>query len=85
MVTYSCDRCNVVVSGPDGLKSGTFVNASGSVSSPIVGAICEDCLKAVQDFVSTPIIPDVGLTVMEKTIVQAQVQVAPVLTAATGT
>ena len=85
MVTYSCDRCSVVVSGPDDLKSGTFNNPSGSISSPVVGAICEDCLKSLQEFVSTPAIPAVGLTVIERTVVQEQIKVAPVLTAATGT
>ena len=84
MVTYSCDKCGVVVSGADDLKTGVFTNPSGSVSSPLTGALCESCLTSVQAFISTPVVPAVGLTVMEKTVVQAQV-VTPVITAATGT
>jgi hypothetical protein len=82
MVTYSCDRCGIVVNGADDLKSGTFSNVSGTVTSPIAGAICGTCLDDLQKFISTPIVPAVGATVMEKTMVQAQIEPTVVVAAA---
>jgi hypothetical protein len=72
MVTYSCDRCGVVVDGPGLLFGGSFVTQDGAQSRQIAGKYCSVCVSKAQALLEAPE-PDstVGDTVLVKSINQA--------------
>ena len=72
MVTYSCDRCGVVVDGPGLLYGGSFVTQDGAQSRQMSGKYCSACVSKAQVLLEAlEVDTTVGDTVLVKSVNQA--------------